>query len=453
MHDQRTPHTSRIGWIIGSLALSGIAFSCGFVLASTKVGAETIHKALASTALSQIENIDNKPPSFIQTPADFKQFWDLWHQLEVQYYKQPIDQKKMMYGAMAGLASSMGDPYTVFFEPKVAQDFSESLAGKFDGIGAEIGIKDGQLQVISPLVGMPAEKAGIRAGDFIFKINTADTADMTVEAAVSLIRGPRGTPVSLLIGRTITEKNAKGKEVKKSDLKEYTIFRDTIVVKSVRLSWPADRVARIEITHFNQDTTTLFRKFLDEVLAKDPKGIILDLRNDPGGYLDTATDVAGEWVGDKIVVSERRQGKIVDELPGTGSGRLKDIPTIVLINEGSASASEIVAGALRDHGKAKIVGMKSFGKGSVQDYSEFADKSAIKITIAEWLTPKGDSIDKQGIVPDVKVDMTQDDYNANKDPQLSKALELLGVKPASVAKPATNGTKQKTPTTPKSSSK
>ncbi len=438
MDDQHAPRTTRVGWIVGTLALMGLAFSSGFVLAGTKAGAATIGKAVASTAQVQIEGVDSKPPTTVGAPADFTEFWDLWHQLEEQYYQQPVDEKKMMYGAMAGLTASMGDPYTTYFEPKAASDFSTSLAGKFEGIGAEIGIKDGQLQVISPLADMPAEKAGLRAGDAILKINATDTADMTVEAAVALIRGPKGTPVSLLIGRNTTVKDAKGKESTKSETKEVTIIRDTIVVKSVRLKWPADRIARIEVTNFNQDTSVLFNQVLDEALKKDPKGIILDLRNDPGGYLDKATDIAGEWLGSQIVVMERRQGKIVEQLPGTGSGRLKDIPTIVLINQGSASASEIVAGALRDYGKATLVGMKSFGKGSVQDYTEFPDKSAVKITIAEWLTPKGDSINKTGIVPDVTVDMTQDDYNANKDPQLDKALELLGIKPAAkpVAKPA-----------------
>ncbi len=254
---------------------------------------------------------------------------------------------------------------------------------------------------------------------------------MSTDEAVSYIRGTKGTPVSLFIGRVRSIKLPNKTEKKKIETKEYTIIRDAIVVKSVRLIWEKNSIARIQITSFNQDTDDLFLRVVEEILAKNVKGIILDLRNDPGGFLDQATSVAGEWTGDQIVVQERRQGKIVDQLPGTGSGRLKGIPTIILLNQGSASASEIVAGALHDYGMATIVGMKSFGKCSVQDYSEFPDKSAVKITIAEWLTPKGNSIHKVGIKPDVQVvDITQDDLHAKRDSQLDKALELLGAKSA-----------------------
>lgn len=414
-----------------------LAFVTGAAIARPKgpLAVAAANLDSSSTMLAGVLNVYADPPSDVMAPADFKQFWDLWRRLKEKYYQQPVDEKKMFYGAMSGLASSLGDPYTVFFEPKTAKEFSESLAGKFDGIGAEIGIKDEQLHIIAPLAGMPAEKAGLRAGDFILKIDKQDTTGMAVEQAVTLIRGKKGTTVTLTIGRYKIEKDKSGKEKKTPVTQDFTITRDTIVVKSVKSRYLKEqRLAIIEITNFNEDTAGLLAQAVNDALNREVKGIILDLRNNPGGYLDQAISVAGEWTGDQIVVKERRQGKITDEFHGTGSGRLKGVPTVVLVNQGSASASEIVAGALQDYGLAKIVGMTSYGKGSVQDYSEFPDKSSIKMTIAEWVTPKERSINKKGIEPDVKIDRTAEDYNANRDPQLDKAIELLTGKP--VSKPA-----------------
>lgn len=436
--------TLRTGLTAGGFVLAVVL---AFIVGLKSAGADgSLAKAAgipsAGKAFAGVLNVYGDPPSDVKLPADFKQFWDLWRRIKESYYEQPVDEEKMFYGAMSGLASSLGDPYTVFFEPKTAKEFNESLAGKFEGIGAEIGIKDDQLQIIAPLPEMPAEKAGLRAGDFILKIDKEDTAGMSVDKAVSLIRGKKGTKVTLTIGRYKTEKDKSGKEKKTPTTQEITITRDTIVVKSVRSEFLKEqRLAVIEISNFNQDTAALFAQAVNDALNRDAKGIILDLRNDPGGYLDTAITVAGEWTGADIVVKERRQGKIVDEFRGTASGRLKNFPTVVLVDKGSASASEIVAGALQDYGLAKIVGMQTFGKGSVQDYSEFPDKSSIKMTIAEWVTPKERSINKIGIEPDVKIDRTNEDYNANRDPQLDKAIELLTGKP--VPKPAASA---KTPT-------
>ena len=435
MDEIRKPRVGVVVKTLAIIALAGVSFSLGAAFAGAKAGVAHLTQAVADAG--QIVDTTATQPTDVNTPVDFQEFWDLWQQLKARYYLQPVDEKKMFYGAMQGMASSLGDPYTVFFEPTSATQFSQDLAGQFDGIGAEIGIKNDQLEIIAPLAGLPADKAGLLAGDMILEINATDTTAMPVDQAVDMIRGPKGTPVTLLIGRNVTAKDATGKEKTSLVTKQYTIIRDTIVVKSVNTTWPSKTVADIQITSFDKDTGSLFQQAVTDALAKNPKSIILDLRNDPGGYLDQATTVAGEWVGSQTVVSERRQGQIVETLPGTGSGRLKSIPTIVLVNQGSASASEIVAGALHDYGIAKLVGMKTFGKGSVQDYSNFPDGSAIKVTIAEWLTPKGNSINKVGIPPDVQVDLTQDDINANKDPQLDKALQLLGAKPATpAAKPA-----------------
>lgn len=424
----RTPSTG--AWMLALCACSLGCLIAGMAIGrpSNTLAAGKNYGQIQST--STISGVGSSVPADISNDLDFKQFWDLWRQVKERYYKQPLDEKKMMYGAMQGMVSSLEDPYTTFFEPKSATEFSQSLQGKFEGIGAEIGIKDEQLQVIAPLPDSPAEKAGIRAGDAILKINGTDTLDMSVEKAVSLIRGDKGTKVTLTLGRFHTEKDKAGKDKQIPETLDIAIVRDVIVVKSVRVKYQDD-VAIIEISHFNQDTDTGFAKAVDEVVSKPGiKGIVLDLRNDPGGYLDRAISVASEWVGENIVVSERRQDKIVDEYRGVRKARLNTIPTIVLVNQGSASASEIVAGALQDYGVARLVGMKTFGKGSVQDYTEFPDKSAVKITIAEWLTPKGRSINKTGIEPDVTVDRTAEDYHADRDPQLDKAIELITGKKA-----------------------
>ncbi len=428
--------------IVFFLLAIALAFGAGFTFGKpSQHEASAAGKSLGKTATSLIvtDGTDPAAPSDIKPGADFQEFWDLWRLLKERYYKQPVDEQKMFYGAMAGMTAALEDPYTTFFEPKTATEFSQELQGKFEGIGAEIGIKDDQLQIISPLEGLPAEKAGLRPGDWILSIDKQDTTNMSVEKAVSLIRGTKGTSVTLTIGRKTTVKDKLGHAKPQLDTKDYTVVRDTIVVASVHTKYLANGIALIEITHFNEDTDTLFAKAVEDVSAKNPKGIILDLRNDPGGFLDRATAVAGAWVGKDVVVVERQQGKMTDQIRGTTEPRFGTIPTVVLVNQGSASAAEIVAGALQDYGKAKLVGMKTYGKGSVQDYIDLGDGSAVKITIAEWMTPNGRLIDKLGIDPDVTVDRTIDDINAQRDPQLDKALEILTGKPSTSKTPKKTG--------------
>jgi carboxyl-terminal processing protease len=387
----------------------------------TKAESPRVVSSSSSSTGGFVLGVGQNPPADIANQdVEFRMFWDVWQLLKDKYYQgSEIKDKQLFYGAMKGLTDAVGDPYTNFFEPKGAEAFQQALSGKFSGIGAEIGLREGIITVVAPLPDTPAERAGVKAGDLIAKIDGTETTGFSVEQAVSRIRGDKGTKVVL----TIVRPNDKSKP----EPFNVSITRDEIQVKSVRLKWVEgqDKIAHLEVTNFNTDTIDGLNNAIDQMLKNDVKGIILDLRNDPGGFLDTAAYMAGEWVGDKVVVKERRQGQIVEQLHGTGKNRLAGIPTIVLVNQGSASASEIVSGALQDYGVATIVGMKTFGKGSVQDYTNLKDGSAIKITIAEWLTPKERTINKTGLEPDIVVDRTSEDYEKSIDPQLDRAVGIL----------------------------
>ncbi len=355
------------------------------------------------------------PDGKLSQDVDFSLFWEVWDKLKLQYVdKDEISDKKLFYGAIRGMVASLGDPYTVFMDPKISKEFEDDLAGTFEGIGAQIGIKTDVLTIIAPLPDMPAEKAGLRAGDKILAIDGESTADITIDEAVNKIRGPKGTEVVLTIYRDSFEK-----------AKDIAITRGTIQVSSVRPYLRDDNIYVVKITNFNNDTLDLFNKAVRDIVEKNPRGIILDLRNNPGGYLDTAIEVASEWIEDGVVVSEEFGNEHHNDYLARGRARLKNFSTVVLVNEGSASASEIVSGALQDYKKAIIVGKKTFGKGSVQTLDDFKDGSSLKITIAKWLTPNGNCINEKGITPDIAVDLTLEDYNEDKDPQMDKAVEIL----------------------------
>ncbi|MCG2693927.1 S41 family peptidase [Candidatus Parcubacteria bacterium] len=362
--------------------------------------------------LKQLVDKDAQPDFVVADTVDFKMFWDVWGKIKKEYVHAPIDEMTMFYGAMQGMAASLGDPYTLFFPPTVAEEFKQDLAGEFNGIGAEVGIKDEQLIVVAPLADSPAEKAGLLPGDKILAIDSKDTKGIALEYAVKQIRGKDGTSVKLLISRKNLE-----------TAKEIEVVRSKIVIKSVQWRMEND-LAYVQILQFGNDTKKEFDDAVKKIILKNPEGIIIDLRNNPGGFLDAAVAMAGEWVPDKPVVYERYSGQDTG-LTAYGKGRLKDFKTVILINKGSALASEIVSGALKDYNKAILVGEKTFGKGSVQDYTEYKDGSALKMTIALWLTPNGTSIDGEGIEPNYVVEYTEDDYKNGEDPQLSKAKELL----------------------------
>ncbi|TAL51324.1 S41 family peptidase [Patescibacteria group bacterium] len=352
-------------------------------------------------------------PSYLAQDVDFKQFWEIWNFVKGEFYRQPVSDIDLYYGSLKGLVSGLDDPYSVYFDPEEAKEFAASLEGSFEGIGAEIGIKDDRLQLVAPLDGLPADQAGLLPGDWIVLIDGVETTGMSVESAVTRIRGEKGTQVVLTIAREGVD-----------GLVDYTITRDKIVIDSVKWSVDDQNVMTISITTFNHDTSGLFSEAIQEALTSGVTGMILDLRSNPGGLLTTAIDIASAWVGYDDVVIERSQSD-VRSFSGVSAPRLQGIPTVVLVNGGSASASEIVSGALQDYGYATIVGTQTFGKGSVQDYRELDDGSAVKITTAVWYTPNGRSINEEGIAPDVVVEFTPEEYQAGIDPQDQTAREIL----------------------------
>jgi carboxyl-terminal processing protease len=362
-----------------------------------------------------LESHDKTQPKNV----DFTLFWEAWNLINEKYVDpSKVDKSKMIYGAISGMVKTLGDPFSSFMNPDESQQFSNDLQGTFEGIGTEVGMKNGILTVISPIDGTPAEKAGLKAGDKIIKIDDTVTTDMTVDEAVSKIRGPKGTEVALTILRS-----------SESDPKQIKITRDTINVKSVKLEFKDSGIAVIRISKFGDDTSLLMNQLTSQILAQKTRGIILDMRNNPGGYLETAVDVSSKFIPeDQLVVAEEDRGGSRKEYKALGGNVLGGIPVVVLVNGGSASASEITAGALRDDLGASLIGTKTFGKGSVQELEKMTGGSNLRVTIARWLTPNGDYIMEKGLNPDIQVDLTEDDYNKNLDPQMDKAIEVLGQK-------------------------
>lgn len=345
---------------------------------------------------------------------DLSEFWEVWNLIDQNYLIKPLDKQKMVYGAISGMVNSLGDPYSTFLTPEENMSLSEDLKGVFGGIGAEVGYRDSAITIVAPLKGSPAEKAGLAAGDKIAEVDGKSTKDLSVDDVVNMIRGKEGTKVKLVI-------------VRGDKVLPFEITRDTIVDKTVKWEMKEGGTAYIEISQFKEDTAKELDGQIGDILAQDPKGIVLDLRNNPGGYLNVVVDVASRFVdeGKVIVTEDSGNGQKAKAYKATGNKRFNNLPIAVLVNEGSASASEILAGALKDHKLATLVGKTTFGKGLVQGIDDLEDGSALKLTVAKWLTPNGDSINKNGIKPDIEVDYTEEDYKAGKDPQLDKAISVL----------------------------
>lgn len=325
-----------------------------------------------------------------------------------------LKEEDLIEGLKEGLVSATGDHYTEYLGPEEAKSFNEELNGTFSGIGAELSKKDDYVIIVAPISGFPAQKAGLRAQDVIAEIDGESAYGLDTTEAVNKIRGPAGTKVKLKVIR--------GGE---QEL-DFEITRETITIPSVEYSIKDGNIGYMKVTRFSEDTADLAAKAANEFRQKGVKGVVLDLRNNPGGLLDASVSLSGLWLPDgKTVLEEKRDGVTVKTYDSKGPATLNGLPTVVLINEGSASASEITAGALKDHGAATLMGQKSFGKGSVQTLEELPNGGVLKVTIARWYTPGGKNIDKEGISPDKKVEFTEKDATANKDPQLDAALNQL----------------------------
>ena len=379
-----------------------------------------------SNSLNPVKNLINldqgKPEN-----TDFSLFWKVYNDLNTKYVdKGKVDPQKILYGAITGLVNSVGDPYTTFFEPVTSKKFQEEISGSFGGVGIEIGKRNNILTVISPIKDTPAFKAGIKAGDKILKIDAKPTANLSIEEAVNMIRGKKGTKVILTIQ---TEANPT---------RDVELVRDAIKVPTIDwklIEQGGKNIAYMQIYSFNQTVDSEFKKASEEILKSKADRLIIDLRNNPGGLLDSAINLAG-WFLDKnqVVVSEVFKDGTKNEFRSDGNSSLKKYPTVILMNGGSASASEILAGALHDNRNIKIVGEKSFGKGSVQELENYSDGSSLKVTIAKWLTPAGISISDKGIEADIEIKIKEEDLKVegkieigtlSKDPQLDKAIDIL----------------------------
>ncbi len=364
----------------------------------------------------------NKPVGYDN--VDFSHFWEVWSRLEAAYFDpNKLDAQKMLDGAIAGMTSALGDPYTMYLPKEEQKRTSDDLQGEFDGVGIQLGYKNQTLVVVAPLKGLPAEGAGVKAGDYILHIKDKakgidkDTSGISLAEAVSLIRGPKGSEV------TLTFLREGGKPEEKA------LKRDKIVVPSVELSYKekdGKKIAVLRLSQFGGNTEEEWRKAVAQIVGGNGavKGMVLDLRNNPGGFLQEAVSIGSEFVKTGLIVSQ--EGRL-QKIPyyATGNGVLTSMPVTVLINKGSASASEIVAGALRDRRGAKLIGENSFGKGTVQDAIELPDGTGLHVTVAKWLTPNGTWVHDKGLKPDIEVTIDPNATDQTQDPQLDAAIAEL----------------------------
>lgn len=393
--------------LLAAVSLAGSGYLLGF-----KQGKKFPERII----VQGVENM--QAPSGTASGVDFGVFWQAWQEVNELYLKnKDISGEDKVHGAVSGLVGSLQDPYSEFFSPQENEKFQQDVQGNFGGIGTELGIKKNQLVIIAPLKDTPASKAGLLAGDAILKINSSSTESITIERAVSLIRGPEGTAVTLTIFREGWDKP-----------KDFKIVRANIMVPTLDVSMIDQNITRVELHSFNANVDQLFSQAISVALNNGSKGLILDLRNNPGGYLEVAVDLAGWFLpkGAPVVSEQGRDEKKLEEFSASGNAALKDFPVVVLVNGGSASAAEILAGALRDERKdIKLVGETSFGKGTVQQLENLADGSSLKITVAHWVLPSGKVLENGGLKPDFEVKITDDDIKNKKDPQLDKAVEIL----------------------------
>ncbi|MDO8729183.1 MAG: S41 family peptidase [bacterium] len=396
-----------------ALLIIGVVIAIG----SFNLGFNSGEKRL-STAIVGIDNTTEGEPSSV----DFAPFWKTWNLLNEKYVSasttvKTVGDQEKVWGAIQGLTNSLGDPYTVFFPPVESELFESDIRGNFEGVGMEVVAKDGAITVIAPLKNSPASRAGIMAGDRIIKIDNKETASLSTEDAVQIIRGPRGTRVTLTIFR-----NGAKEPI------DIGVIRDVIDIPTINTKELSGGIFLIELYSFSAQSPNLFRAALREFILSNSDKLILDLRGNPGGYLEAAIDMASWFLPSSKVVVREDFGPSKDERVYRSKGYdifNEDLKFVILIDRGSASASEILAGALSEHGKAILVGDKTFGKGSVQELVNITPDTSLKVTIARWLTPNGTSISQSGIEPKFLVKYSVSDMENKRDPQLDKAKEIL----------------------------
>jgi len=376
----------------------------------------TFLSGFATGALTMYE----PPPAPIATPLpdeeeQFQIFWEAWHLIEENFDGPIPDMRTRTYGAINGMLRTLDDDHTVLLSPEYAAIFGEDLSGSFEGIGALVKMReDGKLMIVEPFKGQPAERAGLRSGDIVLAVDGTTLQGLNLYEAIALIRGPKGTMVNLTIERKGIEQPF-----------DIEVERARIEIPVVETEMLEGNIAYISLFEFSEPAPARFREALQELLAKEPRGLILDLRGNPGGYLGVAVDIGSEFISEGLILRQRAKGEQEVEHPAKGDGVALDVPLVVLVDGGTASASEIVAGALQDHERAVLIGEQTFGKGTVQVGYGLSDGAELRITIAHWFTPDGRAIEKEGLTPDIVVEMTQEDKDAGRDPQLERAIEYL----------------------------
>ena len=356
------------------------------------------------------------------TPADvqsqFATFWQVWDLIHQNYVDQPVDNTKLIQGAISGMVAALGDAHTGYSNPQETTELQNSMSGTYAGIGAYVDNRGTYLTITKTIPGYPAAKAGLQSGDQIIAVDGTDVTGLDPDVVrLTKVMGPAGTTVTLSVSRTGVDKPL-----------QFTITRAQIVIPSVTSKMLDHNIAYIQITVFGDTTASDFQTQLSALMAQNPSGIILDLRDNTGGYLDAGIAVASEFIDHGVIVTEQYGANSkIPNLPhqAIAGGLATNIPLVVIVNEYTASASEIVSGAIQVDGRGKLVGVGTYGKGTVQDWYPLSDGGTARISIARWLLPNGDNLDKKGLTPDVIVQMTQDDFNAGKDPQLDAAVQLL----------------------------
>jgi carboxyl-terminal processing protease len=391
-----------------AIVITSMAFFAGYTL-----------QWAAGTAVAAPVPVTATAPDFAPAQqselAGFSLFWEAWGIVNQKFYGGIPDDEEVTYGAIRGAITTLGDQNTVFIDPEQAKIFSEDMSGIFEGIGAAVRMdENGQLTIVEPFADHPAANAGLRRGDIILKVDDTVIEDMNVLEAIALIRGPAGTTVVLTIHREGVLEPF-----------EVSVVRERIEIPVVSWRMLPEGMAYIQLSEFSGQATGNVREALQSALREEPKGLIFDLRNNPGGYLNAAVEITGEFLdGGNVVIEQMKAGE-GRAFPASRGGLALDIPLVVLVNGGSASATEITAGAIQDRGRGILIGEETFGKGSVQEAHTLSDDSQLRVTVAHWLTPNGKDIDKEGLTPDIIVELSEQDIEQDRDPQLERAVEYL----------------------------